>query len=433
MKLFALFLLLPFLCVPANGHDTKNIVCYYDSSSSLRETPSRLTTSTLALALRFCTHLVYGYAGIRGDNYQAHSLNEEFDIQQNQFTEVTSLKSKFPGLKVLLSVGGDHDIDEAHPNKYIELLEAGHERQREFIQSAFSLVKNYGFDGLDLAYQFPRSKPKKVNSALGAAWKSVMKLFTGDFIVDPEADKQKEQFTSLVRDVKDALRPNGFLLSLTVLPNVNSTWYFDIPRLNSLVDFVNLAAFDFVTPERNPEEADYTAPLFNEPSQERLPHYNIDFQVQYWLQQGFPGKNINLGISTYANAWKLTEDSGETGEPIVSHTDGPASPGPYLKKAGVRSFPEICSMLVSPINHIAKDTLLNNNINKYGNFAIAHKVSNSERIWVSYDDLNAVDLKTSYSNIYLGGVALFDLGYDDFQGSCFNEKFPILHTVKQRI
>ncbi|XP_062141717.1 chitinase-like protein Idgf2 isoform X3 [Drosophila sulfurigaster albostrigata] len=430
IKVLALILLLPLLYVPANGH---KIVCYYDSASSLREPPSQLTTSNLALALRFCTHLIYGYAGIRADNFLAHSLNEELDINQHQFTEVTALKRHYPNLKVLLSVGGDHDIDGDHPNKYIELLEGGIEKQTEFIKSAHSLVKNYGFDGLDLAYQFPKNKPKKVHTGLAMIWKSFKKIFTGDFIVDPDADQHKNQFTSLVRSVKDKLHQDGFLLTLTVLPNVNSTWYFDVPVLNNFVDFVNIAAFDFVTPERNPEEADYTAPLFNEESQERLSHYNADFQAQYWLHQGFDNKKINLGIPSYGNAWKLTEDSGETGKPIVSKTNGPAPPGPYLKKEGVRSLPEICLMLAHSNKPIMKDDLLTSKINKYGSYVISAKDSNTERIWVSYDNFDAVSFKTAYSKIYLGGVALFDLGYDDFQGSCFNEKFPILHTIKQQV
>jgi len=91
------------------------------------------------------------------------------------------------------------------------------------------MSQTYGFDGLDLAYQFPKNKPRKVHGDLGLAWKSIKKLFTGDFIVDPHAALHKEQFTALVRDVKDSLRADGFLLSLTVLPNVNSTCrYFEI-------------------------------------------------------------------------------------------------------------------------------------------------------------------------------------------------------------
>ncbi|XP_060653955.1 chitinase-like protein Idgf2 [Drosophila nasuta] len=427
MKLLALILLLPCLYAEDEFYRDRNLVCFYNSDGV------KLPIKDLALAVQFCTHLIYGYAGIRSDNYEAHSLNEELDIKNNHFTEVTSLKSKYPKLKVLLSVGGDRDIDEKHPNKYIELLEAGSESQKGFAKSALSLVKTYGFDGLDLAYQFPKNKPKEVQSTLGAALESVKKFFTGDSVVDSNAEKHKEQFISIAREVKDVLHPNGFLLSLTVLPNVNSTWYFDIPKLNGLVDFVNLATFDFLTPERNPEEADYTASLIGLTSQERLSHLNVLFQTDYWMNE-FPVTKINLGIPAYGNAWKLTEESGNTGKPIIHHTNGPAPAGPYTKKAGLLSYTEICTMLANVEDEIEKDVQSPIEAVNFGNYAYRPaKGSGHEGIWISYDDLDTIRHKAMHADPLLGGVALFNLEYDDFGGVCSDKKFPVLRTIRKEL
>jgi chitinase len=38
--------------------------------------------------------------------------------------------------------------------------------------------------------------------------------------------------------------------------------------------------FDFYTPERNPKEADYPAPLYE--LVDRKPDENVDAQVKYW-------------------------------------------------------------------------------------------------------------------------------------------------------
>ncbi|KAH8317636.1 hypothetical protein KR074_002870 [Drosophila pseudoananassae] len=429
-------------CLYAAGTEAaSNLVCYYDSSSYTREGLGKLLNPDLEIGVQFCTHLVYGYAGIRGDNYQAHSLNENLDIYKHQFSEVTALKRKYPHLKVLLSVGGDHDIDVEHPNKYIELLEGEKVRQAGFIQSAYALVKNYGFDGLDLAYQFPRNKPRKVHGELGSAWKSIKKLFTGDYVVDPQSALHKEQFTAFVRDVKDSLRNDGFLLSLTVLPNVNSTWYFDIPSLNGLVDFVNLAAFDFVTPARNPEEADYAAPIYHpDGSKDRLAHFNADFQVDYWLRQGFPSSKLNLGVATYGNAWKLTSDSGLEGVPVIHRTEGPAPEGVQSQKAGLLSYAEICGKLSNPQNQYLKGNdsplrRISDPTKRFG--TIAYRPVDgaiTEGIWVSYDDPDSASNKAAYARAKnLGGVALFDLAYDDFRGQCTNDRYPILRAVKYRL
>lgn len=69
-------------------------------------------------ALSFCTHLVYGYAGVQPDTYKMVPLNENLDVDRSHanYQTITNFKTKYPGLHVLLSVGGDADIED--PQKY---------------------------------------------------------------------------------------------------------------------------------------------------------------------------------------------------------------------------------------------------------------------------------------------------------------------------
>lgn len=93
-----------------------------------------------------------------------------------------------------------------------------------FINSAYALVKTYGFDGLDLAWQFPADRPRKIKSGFGSFWsglKSSVGLSKGP--IDEKADEHKEEFTALVRELKNAFRHDNYLVTLTVNPNVNST------------------------------------------------------------------------------------------------------------------------------------------------------------------------------------------------------------------
>lgn len=218
---FQLFYILGLLSVTSLTHAASNLICYYDSNSYLRQGLGKMHTNELDLALQFCTHLVYGYAGLKSGTLELFSLNVDLDMFY--YKDITALRQKFPQLKILLSVGGDRDVDEAHPNKYVELLEANRTAQQNFIDSSMILLKRNGFDGLDLAFQLPRNKPRKVHGSLGSYWKSFKKLFTGDFVVDPQAEQHKSQFTDLVGNIKNAFRSANLMLSLTVLPNVNST------------------------------------------------------------------------------------------------------------------------------------------------------------------------------------------------------------------
>ena len=124
-----------------------------------------MTLSDLEPGLSSCTHLVYGYAGINAESKKVVSLNPSQDLDQGKglYRLTTQLKRKFPGLKVLLGVGGD---SEHLPEKYLELLETSPARI-SFINSAYELIKSYEFDGLDLAYEFPKTKPKKIRSSIG--------------------------------------------------------------------------------------------------------------------------------------------------------------------------------------------------------------------------------------------------------------------------
>lgn len=431
MKAIVVLLAILALAFWAKPTDAEpNLVCYYDSSNL-----ERADLGTLDLALQFCTHLVYGYAGITPDTYAIRSL-----IENDQYSEIILIKRRHPHLKVLLSVGGDKDNDPDHPNKYIELLEGGRVKQAAFINSTAVLLRSRGFDGLDLAFQFPKNKPRKVHSTVGRWWKKFKKFFTGDFVVDEKADEHKQQFTKFVGDVGNILRMQNLMLTLTVLPNVNSSWYFDIPSIAPNLDFINLAAFDFLTPERNPEEADFTAPIYELHDQNRLGHYNLNFQVNHWLQRQCPPSKINVGIATYGRAWKMTTDSGVTGVPVVAATDGPAPAGQFSHTAGFLSWSEVCEKLPNPENSYLKGAdaplrRVTDPTRRYGPYAFRPVDNNGDHgMWVSYEDPDSASNKATYVRSKgLGGMAIFDLSSDDFRGKCTGDKYPILRAAKYRL
>lgn len=93
-----------------------------------------------------------------------------------------------------------------------------------FINSAYTIIKTYGFDGLDLSWQFPLNKPKKVRSTIGSFWHKLKKTVgASGQPVDENWETHRDQFTSLVRELKAAFNHDKYELSLTILPNVNST------------------------------------------------------------------------------------------------------------------------------------------------------------------------------------------------------------------
>lgn len=186
-----------------------------------------MSVADIEPALSFCTHLVYGYADINEQTNKLESANPTLDLDQGKahFRVITALKKRFPTLKVLLSVGGEHE----DKTKYLNLLESSVGRIA-FINSAYSLIKNYDFDGLDLAWDFPTVKPKKIRGTVSSFFNKI-NIFSGDEVVDEKWEEHREEFTMLVRELKNSFRHDGYLLTTTVLPNVNSSskWRITIP------------------------------------------------------------------------------------------------------------------------------------------------------------------------------------------------------------
>lgn len=247
------------------------------------------------------------------------------------------------------------------------LLESSQSRIT-FINSAYDLIKSYDFDGLDLAFEFPKIKPKKIRSSIGSAWYSFKKVVgAAGKEVDPKSDEHKEEFTALVRELKNSFRAENYQLSVTILPNVNSSLYLDVPSILHNVDFINLAVFDVQTPARNDKEADFSAPL-HAPS-ERNPELNVDYQVKSLMSRGFPANKIVIGIPTFGRVWSFDDGATSTGVPPFETTGmlvakmrgfssdffsfpGPAPEGIQSKQEGFLSYPEICAKLSNPQNKV---------------------------------------------------------------------------------
>ncbi|XP_060657183.1 chitinase-like protein Idgf5 [Drosophila nasuta] len=436
---FFLGALLCLGCSQVTLAEVGKLVCYYDAASFVREGPAQLSLPELEPALSFCNYLIYGYAGIDASNYKLKSLHPELTYNRQHYNQITALRKKYAHLRILLSVGGDRDINEfGEPDngKYLSLLEQP-EHRNNFKASVNAELSQYGFDGIDLAWQFPKLRPKKQQGAFRRAWSSFKGLFSSDTI-DAKAEEHKTQFAALVRELRVELQRNGKQLSLSMLPHVDPQLFIDIPSVMPYVDFVNLGTYDFHTPQRDPKQADVVAPLHEMP--ERDLTHNVAHQVEYWLNSTANAQQLNIGIASYGRAWRMSRDSGLTGYPPVPDTEGAADGGKRTRIPGLLSWPEICEQLQL---HLGQGKDKNNEhlrkvgdpTKRFGIYAYRSAGDNGEPgLWVGYEDPTSAAIKASYSQARrLGGVAFHDLSLDDFRGQCAGEKFPILRSIKFKL
>ncbi|KAH8272923.1 hypothetical protein KR018_010965, partial [Drosophila ironensis] len=427
-----------FIIIPNISAEVGKLVCFYDAKSFVREGPGQMSLAELEPALNFCNFLIYGYAGIDPETYKIRSLDPTLTYDRQHYRHLTALRQKFPHVKFLLSVGGDRDLDStgvADTAKYLSLLEQP-EHRRNFRTSVLDELNTHGFDGIDLAWQFPKTKPKQQQGLLKRAWSSVRGWF-GSKSLDEKAEEHREQFAALTGELQGDLRRGGKLLSLTMLPHVPAEIFIDIPAVLVQVDFVNLGTYDFQTPERDPKVGDLPAPLYA--MYDRDPSHNVHHQVQYWLNQtsGTTAHKLHIGVTSYGRAWTMSRNSGITGYPPIPEADGAAPGGRQTVTPGLLSWPETCELLQQqPQNrgdpHLRK---VGDPTKRFGIYAYRAADDKGENgLWIAYEDPATAAIKAGYVQAQgLGGVAFHDISMDDFRGQCAGEKFPILRSIKYKL
>ena len=115
---------------------------------------------------------------------------------------------------------------------------------------------------------------------------------SGDADRKPGRDEDKRDFITLLKELHDALKPHGYLLTAAVSagqPTIDRA--YDIPELNKYLDFVNLMTYDFHGGWDT--KTGHNAPLYAYPDAEELDkQFTVSYAVDYWLQKGLPSQKL---------------------------------------------------------------------------------------------------------------------------------------------
>lgn len=111
----------------------------------------------------------------------------------------------------------------------------------------------------------------------------------------------------------------------------------DVNTLRNHVDYVNLLAFDYQTPERVPKEADYSAPLHHLDG--RRLHDNGHYWINELFKYGLPANKLVFGLPAFVRTWSLSKS--KTTPPAKANGAGKA--GEYTLQDGILSRYEVCN------------------------------------------------------------------------------------------
>nr|WP_323137519.1 glycosyl hydrolase family 18 protein [Dyella subtropica] len=304
---------------------------------------------------------------------------------RGNWNQLKELKAKYPGLKVIISLGGwtwsrgfASAATAANRQSFVaSCIDAYIKGNLPVTDSAGGPGAAAGvFDGIDIDWEYPAACGLTCGTSADTA-----------------------NFTALLAEFRrqlDAVRP-GLLLTIAGGAGVDKIRVTQPNQYAQYIDFVNLMTYDFHGAWESPTNfhSALYAP-FGDPSTGDAAKYNTNDAIQALIAAGMPAAKINLGIGFYGRGW--------TNVPNVNHglfqASTTAAPGTY--EAGIEDY-----KVLSTLGYPAYDDTT----------AGAHWIFNGTTFW-SFDDPANIQRKMTYvKSQSLGGAFSWEFSGDDASGT----------------
>ncbi|WAR21135.1 CHIT1-like protein, partial [Mya arenaria] len=281
-------------------------VCYYSSWSSDRHGKARFLPEDIDPTL--CTHLVYAFANI-DTNFQLTMTNSYAD--EEMCASFNGLKARNPEVKTLLAVGGWE-----FGSWVFSQLASSEENRKNFTTSCVDLLPTWGFDGLDVDWEYP--------------------VLRGGGLAD------KENFVTLLQELrttfKDEAKRSGnprMLLSVAVAAGKETVdTAYDVRGIAKHVDFISIMTYD-LHGSWDPVTG-YNAPLFPRSEDGFMDRtLTVQWAANYWVDQGAPKSKLVVGLAAYGRTFTLLLPNNWN---IGSSVIGAGVSGEYTREPGFLTY-----------------------------------------------------------------------------------------------
>jgi len=428
----------------------KHVGCYYGVWAYTRPGVGEFWPEDIDVEL--CDVIYYGFGNVLNGTYEVCSWDPWFDMSMSDQDDNTiqnciqerdgiawptgcytdagleychydgmrrtiALKEKNPDLKVLFSVGGW-----TAGGWIFSQMASTKENRGKFIFSLIHFLKYFGFDGLDLDWEFPGF----------------------DMLPEvPTNPEDKQHFTLLMRELRQAFDVDGFLLTFAAAADpFKASNAYELDKIVDSVDWFNLMSYDYSGAWDNYTGIDQ--PLYGRWGEGFTGHpkkgFNIHETIQYYLQF-VPPEKISLGIHSESKGWILDNNTAN-GIYCPAYEGSPNMT--YSRQTGWLNYYEILQFWY---NTTIEDPLwldlepgkdkwtIYDHTNGQVDGCYLSPYMYQGRYWISYDDQDSVDVKARYANQYgLKGAFIWEIDTDNFMGQIGPyEKYNILNSVNRAI
>ncbi|KAF7153767.1 hypothetical protein RHSIM_Rhsim01G0038600 [Rhododendron simsii] len=298
-----------------------------------------------AIDTRLFTHLYYAFLVPSNVTFRFEVSSSEAPTLLN-FT--STIRKKNPPAKTLFSVGGGGE----GPAIFSRMASSSSSR-KSFIDSSIEVARKYGFDGVDLDWEFPQDAKDMEN--LG-------------YLLD-------EWRAAVQKDAKVTGRSPLLLTAATYFsvefflgPVVRS---FPVASISKNLDFVNAMCYDYHGSWDTTATGAHAA-LFDPKS-----NVSTSYGLQSWINAGLPRSKLVMGLPLYGRTWKLKDPKvNGIGAPGVGL--GPGNDG---------------TMTYSQVETFNRE----NNATVVFDMETVSTYSYVGTSWIGYDDVRSTTVKIGYA------------------------------------
>ncbi|KAM0433720.1 hypothetical protein ACHAQK_009156 [Fusarium lateritium] len=329
------------------------------------KTPKQLNTKGF-------THLFYSFAFIDPVSFKVTPAHNDDVKQMREFTDLS--KAKDSKLQTWIAIGGfDFSNEETPTHTTWSDMVSSKANRAAFIESVRAYMDEYGFQGVDLDWEYP-GEPKRGGRKL--------------------ADTRN--FSLLLKEMR-ASYGSKYGISLTLAPDYWYLRWFDAKAMEPYVDFFGFMAYDLHG--YWDEDVKTLGKIIRGQADIREIGNNT---IPLWFD-GLDPKKLNFGLALYGRGYTVANKNCND---LGCSFAGPSKKGECTDSDGVMSLGEIKSL-------IKKGTVKST----YNKETMMKQITWDDQ-WIGYDDEETFAAKKAWADTYcFGGTMIWSIDFQADEGS----------------